>query len=305
MINYEYCVQNNIGKENLLTKEQLLSIDSFDNFRDVSRFQEITDIDLIKAIVEKFDYILTERYNQYAVSDTFNRIPATKTTEFSSWIAPKLIEKNKLRFFSQILNFDSDCIKSNFEHFSKSDFYFSEESILNMSEEVIKMFLDSKNIQVIKNICKLKKFTKEFVLENIEYLNVLSLLMNSNLDFKLENLFDKKKLACLKDECRYLDYNNWDDISCRKLTKTFITKYKDKLNWKNLIRYNDFTESFIKKNLEYLDDSAWAEICIYQKFSIDFIRANLSRIKKFSRTLYSKEELEQIKNMMSNYSDLF
>jgi len=67
----------------------------------------------------------------------------------------------------------------------------------------------------------------------------------------------------------------WDEISKNYLSEDFIIKYDDKLNWKLLSRYQDFTVEFLK---EYIDRIDWEEISVHQKLNEDFIIDNKSNL---------------------------
>ena len=67
----------------------------------------------------------------------------------------------------------------------------------------------------------------------------------------------------------------WDEISKNYLSEDFIIKYDNKLNWKLLSRYQDFTVKFLKEFIERID---WEEISAYQKLNEDFIIDNKSNL---------------------------
>jgi hypothetical protein len=185
---------------------------------------------------------------------------------------------------------------------------FTKQTILNMDEAIIERIIGLDRFSLVKSICETYPFTKGFVQKNISDLNVIGLLANKSLDFDLTKMYSKKELACFKNEAKFLDRisrENWFTISKYKHTIAFIEKHKDKLIWSELVKFNDFSESFLNKHISYLDDKAMKDLAIYQKLSLTFIKSNLSKLERFSMTHYSKEELSQIKEMKSMYSDLF
>lgn len=52
---------------------------------------------------------------------------------------------------------------------------------------------------------------------------------------------------------KYEEFFNWEDISRQKLDEDFVDKYAHKLNWRDLLQSNNFSESFIIEHLRYVD----------------------------------------------------
>lgn len=78
---------------------------------------------------------------------------------------------------------------------------------------------------------------------------------------------------------------DWDEISDLKLKPSFISKYKEYLNWKRICKTQVFTESFLLQHLKYLD---WDTISVYQKLSDDFIVAHNHKLNWTNLFLHQK-----------------
>jgi len=79
--------------------------------------------------------------------------------------------------------------------------------------------------------------------------------------------------------CRQYQYFDWNEISSHpKLLQypNLIEKYKGKLSWWKVCRYQKLTEEFIEKYKDYVD---WAEVCRHQKLSEPFIEKHIDKVK--------------------------
>lgn len=52
---------------------------------------------------------------------------------------------------------------------------------------------------------------------------------------------------------KYGNIFDWNKVSANKLSEDFIEKYKDKLNWREVLQANEFSEDFIRRYLKYMD----------------------------------------------------
>jgi hypothetical protein len=147
----------------------------------------------------------------------------------------------------------------------------------NLILNSIKMNYDSP--EYWKYIIELSNLSDDFILDNIDKINVKYILLFQKLDDKLLN-HNTKFLKHLIDNdlvntaieyqqfneetlkkiinCGYVDDNFWNLISqYQHLSANFIKEYDDKLNWKLISIYQDLNMELIT---EYLDKIDWNNV---------------------------------------------
>jgi len=94
--------------------------------------------------------------------------------------------------------------------------------------------------------------------------------MTKKLKLEIEQLIKDLKLKCSVKEFRNkMPSVDWYYTSIhRKLSESFIEKYKNKVSWIAVSAYQKLSEKFIEKHEDKVD---WHHISSYQKLSEDFI----------------------------------
>ena len=80
-----------------------------------------------------------------------------------------------------------------------------------------------------------------------------------------------------KNSVYFLDFD-WERVAKEdNLQEAFITKWKDKLNWRLISIYQKLSEGFIE---EHQDLVIWSEIYKNQKLSPEFIFKHIDKFQK-------------------------
>jgi hypothetical protein len=104
---------------------------------------------------------------------------------------------------------------------------------------------------------------------------------------------------------KYKDKVDWYYISkYQNLSEDFIEKYKDKLDWNCISRYQNLSEPFIEKYKDKLD---WECISAYQNLSEPFIekyrdKINIETYRKSHEKKTYKQKLEEVKSYAEKYN---
>ena len=154
---------------------------------------------------------------------------------------------------------------------------------------------------------KLKKEIENLI--NFYKLNCSIENFENNIDWN--NISNSQYQKLSKDFIKkYKDYVNWDFISAfQKLSEDFIEKYKDYINWYFISQYQKLSENFIEKHKDYVN---WHNISVLQKLSEDFIERhknkvnwhNISKFQKLSEFFIEKFKYKVNWDSISTYQKL-
>jgi hypothetical protein len=126
------------------------------------------------------------------------------------------------------------------------------------------------------------------------------------LSLKLYDVFwnPNAKLTCdvIDKYAEYYDSLCWDKISGYKLTDEFIEKYKNKLNWEVICKYQDLSEDLILRNKHYIK---WNKLQISRwKYSDKFIKnvilPNITDRYKIANLIYDGTVQEYMLDSISD-----
>lgn len=126
-------------------------------------------------------------------------------------------------------------------------------NIINVGEsykdpilDIIEKFEKHNELNIIKEINGIKCFTfGTGMIADVVDLNITKILITNNLCADVLELHNNL-FSC----------NDWGIISSNQaLPESFIIKYKNKLHWKKISKYQDLSIEFIKENIEHLDFS--------------------------------------------------
>lgn len=83
---------------------------------------------------------------------------------------------------------------------------------------------------------------------------------------RYEKLWTKKKL--------------WSEISfAQTLSEPFIEKYRNKLNWKYIIKTQEISEDFIEKHLSYIQHQSFSDLVFKKQLSEQFLDKHWNELK--------------------------
>ena len=126
-----------------------------------------------------------------------------------------------------------------------------------------------------------KKYTKEYILENIETINWYYVSVHANFD-ELGVDFIKRIASELnwstvcgsiftteKILRAFEKYLVWEIVSLKALSESFITDYQDKLNWEKMIFRGPLSEEFLRK---FYTKIGWRKVSEIRGLSENFVR---------------------------------
>jgi hypothetical protein len=234
----------------------------------------------------------------YINSDTISRlnIDSYQIDLFSSqlnWdiLSNKNLSNNILYKYSDLINWD--VFLKNPHPKSLHFLVFNKDKVIEHyyvfeSDQIKKKYYSNDFIYVFDEIIDWKWCVKNIKLDKY-ILEIFTHKMSLDAICKYQNI--PEKLIT-----KYSNIINWRYLSKNKYIAPLLEKYKDKIYWKEVCKYQTLSVKFIKDNMKHLFPDI---ISRYQNLPFDFIKENLNWVKLDMLILNKK-----IKNKIHIYKNI-